>query len=104
MRTYYLPINSQSLAHYFGSACIKPAKYFSNKPADVQNKFEEYILLSEKIGAQDANCCLEIVFKTEEIEEMVSLRRLFSVSKATTNNQSKENLFFQYPAKRTDNS
>jgi hypothetical protein len=41
-KKYFLPINSTSLAHYYGGACIKPGKYFENKPEDLQEKFNEF--------------------------------------------------------------
>ena len=48
MSTYYFPINSSSLAHYFGGACIKAAKYFNNKPQDIQDRYNEFLLLTDK--------------------------------------------------------
>ena len=45
--SFYIPINSGSLAHYFNKAIILPAKYFTNKPYDIQNKFADSLMLSE---------------------------------------------------------
>ena len=72
---YFLPINSESLAHYFGTACIMPSKYFSNKPIDVQNKFKDFLLITKSIGTKDTDCCLELVFtKTEIQNELIDIK------------------------------
>lgn len=73
MRTkYYFPINSTSLAHYFGCACIKPAKYFENKPEDIQDRYRDFLLITDKNGTQETDCCLEIVFTEQEVEELIN--------------------------------
>ena len=64
--TYYLPISSTSLAHYFVSACVKPAKYFENKPQDIQDRFRNVLLLSSKLGTNDTDCCIELVLTKDE--------------------------------------
>lgn len=65
---YYLPINSTSLAHYFACACIKPARYFNNKPQDIQDRFSNSLLVSTELGTNDTDCCIELVLtKDEEI-------------------------------------
>lgn len=72
MRTYYFPIKSECLAHYFGCACIKPSKYFTNKPQDIQNSFESFLLITTSKGCIECNCCLEIVLTDEEETELIS--------------------------------
>ena len=67
---YYLPINSASLAHYFACACIKPAKYFDNKPQDIQDILPNTLLLSTKLGNKNADCCLEIVLTDNEVKHL----------------------------------
>ena len=74
---YYLPIKSNSLAHYFGSACIMPSKYFPNKPVDLQNNFEEYLLLATHNGTKETNCSLELVLTITEINELIDIREGF---------------------------
>ena len=64
--TYYLPINSTSLAHYFVCACVKPAKYFENKPQDLQDRFRNALLLSSELGTNDTDCCIELVLTKDE--------------------------------------
>lgn len=72
MRTYYFPIKSECLAHYFGCACLKPSKYFMNKPQDIQNSFENFLLITTSRGCIECNCCLEIVLTNEEETELIS--------------------------------
>ena len=72
MKTYYFPIQSTSLAHYFGSAIIKPAKYFNNKPYDLQDKHKDFLLLTNKLGTLETDCCLEIVFSDDEAKELIN--------------------------------
>lgn len=69
-KKYYLPINSTSLAYYFGNACIKPGKYFDNKPDDLQDKFNDFILITTCFGTQQTDCCLELVLTKQEIEDL----------------------------------
>lgn len=73
MRTYYFPIKSECLAHYFGCACLKPSKYFTNKPQDIQNSFENFLLITTSKGCIECNCCLEIVLTNEEETELISV-------------------------------
>ena len=65
-RIYYMPIKSTSLAHYFSKACIYPSKYYENKIEDIQNRYENKILLSNKKWLQQTDCCLELVFDNNE--------------------------------------
>ena len=69
--TYYLPINSTSLAHYFVCACVKPAKYFENKPQDLQDRFRNALLLSSELGTNDTDCCIELVLTKDEESSLV---------------------------------
>lgn len=73
-KKYFLPINSTSLAHYFGCACIKPSKYFNNKPEDLQNKFNEYLLITTHFGIQQSDCCLELVINKQETEDLIDIK------------------------------
>ena len=75
--TYYLPINSTSLAHYFVCACVKPAKYFENKPQDIQDRFRNALLLSSELGANDTDCCIELVLTNDEERGLVPCGREF---------------------------
>ena len=74
MNTYLFPINSSSLAHYFGCACIKAAKYFDNKPQDIQDRFRDFLLLTNKKGTVETDCCLELVFTEDETKDLIDLK------------------------------
>ncbi len=73
MMSYFLPINSMCLAHYFGCACIKPAKYFDNKPKDLQDRYNEYLLLTSNLGTQETDCCVELYLSADEEKDIVKL-------------------------------
>jgi len=68
--SFYVPINSGSLAHYFSKAIILPAKYFSNKPEDIQNNFNDSILVSENKWVKNSDCTLEVILTDAEIKEL----------------------------------
>lgn len=68
--SFYIPINSGSLAHYFSKAIILPAKYFTNKPDDIQNRFADSLLLSETKWVRNSDCSIEVVLSDAEIKEL----------------------------------
>jgi len=65
-KTYYIPISSASLAHYFGAGYIAPSIYFPNKPNDAQDKAKNKLILVEYLGVKDSDCCFEIVITEDE--------------------------------------
>ena len=73
MKKYYFPIQSSSLAHYFGSAIIKPAKYFTYKPHDIQDRYKDFLLLTTKLGTKETDCCLEIVLTNDEEKDLIDV-------------------------------
>ena len=73
MKTYYYPISSTSLATIFSQACILPASLYRNKLQDVQNRFEDFILLTEHFGCSESDCCLEIVLTPDEDSSLVDV-------------------------------
>ena len=62
MKVLYLPIAATSIAHYFGNACIKPAKFFKNKPSDFQDIYKDALLLTDHC----TECCFELVITEDE--------------------------------------
>ncbi len=74
MKEYYLPIQSTSLAHYFGNAIIKPAKYYNNKPHDIQDKCRDFLLFTDKIGTTETDCCLEVVLTEDESKKLIDIQ------------------------------
>lgn len=73
MKTFFLPIQSTSLAHYFATAIIKPAKYFDNKIADIQDKYKDFLLFTNKFGTTETDCCLEVVLTDDEISGLIDV-------------------------------
>jgi len=71
-RTYYLPIRSENLGIYFSRALIAPAKYISGRNIDVQNNFENDLLISSKHKIGDSNCSLELVLSDQERPKQIS--------------------------------
>ena len=59
--TFYIPIKSANLAHYFVKGCVCPALYIQNRIDDIQSSFASYLLLSKDKFTKNTNCSLEIV-------------------------------------------
>ncbi|MCB0536499.1 MAG: hypothetical protein KDE33_03125 [Bacteroidetes bacterium] len=76
-KSFYIPINSGSLAHYFSKAIILPAKYFTNKPEDIQNRFSDSLLLSESKWVRNCDCSIEIVLTDAEAKELAKVSDCF---------------------------
>lgn len=77
MERIYLPIASVNLGHYFSRGCICPAKYISNRNEDIQNKFENSLLLSRKKFTSETNCSLEIILTKEELRSVKNVTNNF---------------------------
>ena len=73
-KSLFMPINATSLAHYFGGACILPSCYYTNKPEDLQDRFNGLLLLSIHLGTKQTNCCLEIVLDEEERDDLIDVK------------------------------
>ena len=71
---YYLPIESKNLAQYFGSACIKPHTYVSNRKNDMKNPADDFLVLSTKMGFENTNCALEIVLTEDEKKGLMEVK------------------------------
>jgi hypothetical protein len=65
--TFYIPIASGSLAHYFSRAIILPARYLRNKIDDIQNRLPDSVLLSKAKWVDDADTAIEVVLTNKEI-------------------------------------
>src|SRR5579863_4540445 len=76
-KTYFIPIDSNSLAHYFGRAIILPSKYYSNKKSDIQDNYKDSILLSLRKWVLLADCSLEVVLTEKESESLSALSDSF---------------------------
>lgn len=70
---FFMPIDSKCLPIYFGNACIAPSKYYVNKLEDIQNKYPNHILLSDKLCSINTDTCLEVFLNQHEIHELVKI-------------------------------
>jgi hypothetical protein len=77
-KEYYFPINAINLSTYLGSAIITPKRYIKGIN-DVQDNFNNHLLLSTKMGLEDSDVCLLLVLtedeqaRIEKINETLSL-------------------------------
>jgi len=76
-KSFFIPINSNSLAHYFGRGLILPSKYFSNKLNDIQDRFRDSILLCNEKWVTNTDCSVEIILTDDEAESLVGLSENF---------------------------
>lgn len=76
-KKYYYPISSTSLASIFGQACILPASLYINRIPDIQSKFENFILLTDRFGVLGSDCCIEIMLTREEEESLIDIKESF---------------------------
>lgn len=75
--TFYLPISSNTLPHYFGRGVLLPAKYYLNKAADLQNVMNNSMLLCSNRWVRNSDCCLEIVFAEKEKSLLIQISEHF---------------------------
>lgn len=59
-----MPLKSTNLAHYFRRGCICPAKYLDNRVEDIQNIYDNALLLSRFKFTNETNCSIEIVLNS----------------------------------------
>ncbi|RZL57830.1 MAG: hypothetical protein EOO93_17120, partial [Pedobacter sp.] len=71
-QTYYIPIKSVNLAHYFAKGYVCPTKYIQNRAEDLQDKFNNLLLLSNSKFTNETNCCLEVVLDVQEVALPIS--------------------------------
>ena len=73
-KKYYYPISSTSLASIFGQACILPASLYKNRIPDIQSKYENFILLTDRFGVLGSDCCIEITLTKEEEDNLIDIK------------------------------
>ena len=77
--TYFFPINSENLGAYFLHAIIAPASVFQDRAEDIQNKFEEFLVLSTKHSDESSNCTLELILTEAECTELNDISAYFKL-------------------------
>lgn len=66
MQTYFLPIKSFNLVHYFQKGCICPALYIEKRHEDIQTRFPDTLLLSDNKFTDNTDCALEMILTEKE--------------------------------------
>ena len=74
MKKYFYPISSTSLAPIWGQACILPASLYKNRLPDIQNKYEDFILLTNNFGCAESDCCIQIKLTPDEEKALVDVK------------------------------
>ena len=78
----YIPITTDSLAHYFNRALVLPAYFYKNKKEDIQNRISNSILLSKKRWIKNCDCSIEVIFTSDELKTLKILdNNFFSIDK-----------------------
>ncbi len=77
--TYYFPLSSVCLSHYIASALISPAKYYLNRPEDVQSYFGNHLLLSKNKWTSKTDCSIEIILTDEEVDVLIDISNNFYI-------------------------
>lgn len=68
---YYLSIQSTSLAHYLNMAIILPSRFYKNRPSDIQNTSNDYLILSKEKFLNDSTCSIEIILTDNEMKNII---------------------------------
>jgi hypothetical protein len=79
IQKFYIPINRNKLAHFFGRGVIVPSKYLEEIQKDIQDRFDSYILFSACKFTRDTDCCIEVVLNIEESLRVIQISNNFSV-------------------------
>ena len=74
---YYLSIQSTSLAHYMSKALILPSRFYKNRPIDIQDTLNDYLILSKEKFINKSNCSIELILTNKEIEFIENKKDIF---------------------------
>jgi len=69
-KSYYLSIQSTSLAYYIGKALILPSRLYKNRPSDIQTIESDYLILSKDKFLNNSNCAIKIILNKDEIKNL----------------------------------
>jgi hypothetical protein len=68
--SYYLSIQSTSLAHYIRKALILPSRFYEKRPSDMQTIESDYLILSKDKFLNNSNCAIKIILNKDEIKNL----------------------------------
>ncbi len=77
----YYPLSSVNLSHVFAKAIILPASLYENRIEDLQSEFVNAVLLTQKLGCSECDCCLEILLLESEHEFLQEIQNGFYLYK-----------------------
>jgi len=95
MEKTYLPIASFNLGHYFSKGCICPTRYISNRNEDIQNRFENSLLLGRKKFTSKTTCSLEIVLTDKEFKSVKNISNNFFLANIVLPISRVKSIFFK---------
>jgi hypothetical protein len=72
-KTYYLPIDATTLPVYYGWAAVLPGKYYRNKPIDLQDRYNGYLLITTTKGTTETDCALELILTEDEEKQIIDI-------------------------------
>lgn len=79
VKTFYLHIASDSLAHYLVRGIFCPSRFLTNKNRDIQDQNDSFLLLSDKQWNADSDCSIEVTLTEEDIAKLMQLQDNYSV-------------------------
>ena len=69
MNKYYISIKTTGLSYYINNALILPVHFYNKeRPKDIQNLVNDYILVSKDKYLNDSDCSMEVILTDEEIK------------------------------------
>ncbi|WP_194850143.1 hypothetical protein [Nonlabens antarcticus] len=73
-KTFYLHIQSDTLAHYLVRGVFCPSRFLSNKNRDIQDQYNSFLLLSDKQWNADSDCSIEVTLIEGDIAKLMQLQ------------------------------
>lgn len=79
LKTFYIHIASDSLAHYLVRGVFCPSRFLSNKNRDIQDQYDSFLLISDKQWNADSDCSIEVTLIEEDIANLMQIQDNYSV-------------------------
>ncbi|MFD2697402.1 hypothetical protein ACFSQ0_05315 [Mesonia sediminis] len=73
--TFYIHIQSDTLAHYLVRGIFCPSRFLTNKNKDMQDQFDSFLILSDKKWNTESDCSIKIILLEEEIAKLFDLQK-----------------------------
>ncbi|WP_339659735.1 hypothetical protein [Croceibacter atlanticus] len=72
--TFYIHIQSDTLAHYLVRGIFCPSQFLTNKNRDIQDQYDSFLILSDKKWNIESDCSIEVILLEEEIAKLFDLQ------------------------------